>query len=240
MNKIFFNPVSELTYLSVDPPKSSKNYIPDWYKRMPAFQNSKPSFDISTGRTDRTLKMCMPFLDSLSSGYIQETWQDIRFFSEIDANENVKFSYNYPTKPDIVSVREPLKNKFPIPEDFYQFELSWHPVWIPQLPKGYSAIISHPMNREDLPFRTLTGIVDHDTFSQSQEGSNIPFLLKKDFSGIIKKGTPMYQIFPFKRDDWESIISPYSEKNQIKSVQKLRQHFWGGYKKHHWNKKNYL
>ena len=31
---------------------------------------------------------------------------------------------------------------------------------------------------------------------------HLPMWLKKDFIGIIKKGTPIAQIIPFKRDNW--------------------------------------
>jgi hypothetical protein len=236
---IKFNPVSEITRLSVPAPKPAREFMPEWYKSIPAFQDGKPSFNKSVGITDRTIKMCMPFADSLSIGYIQQSWQEINFvIEEVEPGVN-SFNYYYPTKPDIVGVREQGKNHYPIPQEFYQFELTWHPVWIPELPEGYSAIITHPFNRTDLPFYTLTGIVDADTYNQSEEGSNLPFLLKSGFTGIIPIGTPMYQIIPFKREDWTSESNEYNKEAQTNSVQKLRQNFWGGYKKNHWVKKNY-
>lgn len=238
MQIIKFNAVSKLTELSVKAPRPSREYLPDWYKDIPAFQNGKPSFD-SSGTTDRTIKMCMPFLDSLSMGYIQETWQEINISLNDNGNQQKAFAYQYPTKPDIMGVRNQGKHKLPIPSEYYQFELMWHPVWIPELPKGYSAIITHPLNRTDLPFYTLSGIIDCDTYNQSQEGSNLPFLLKNNFTGIIPIGTPMYQIIPFKRDEWRSESNEYNEDAQIHYVQKLRKHFWGGYKKNHWVKKRF-
>jgi len=238
-NIVKFNPVSELTRLSVPSPKPSREYMPEWYKSMPAFQAGKPSFNDKNGITDRTIKMCMPFADSLSMGYIQETWQEINFaFEEIEEGK-LSFNYYYPTKPDIMGIRNQGINHYPIPDEFYQFELTWHPVWIPQLPKGYSAIITHPFNRTDLPFYTLTGIIDCDTYNHSEEGSNLPFLLKNNFTGIIPIGTPMYQIIPFRRDSWKSESNEYNPELQIHSIQKLRKHFWGGYKKNNWIKKNY-
>jgi hypothetical protein len=107
------------------------------------------------------------------------------------------------------------------------------------LPKGYSALYVSPLNRHDLPFYTLSGIVDSDSHIQSEKDSNIPFLLKNNFSGIIKKGTPLYQIIPIKRDSWDSKFNEFNKEENIVETQKLRQHFWGAYKKIHWKKKEY-
>lgn len=239
MKNIRFNPVDQTTEYSVPSPKPSRDYLPDWYKKMPAFQTDKPEYSKENGIANRTMKLCMPFSDSLSLGYIQETWQDIHFEVEkIDDNTN-QFMYYAPTVPRIVDVRETVKYSIPISKEFYQFELVWHPPWYIELPKGYSAIITHPLNRMDLPFYTLTGVIDADTFTQAAENSNFPFLLKQGFTGTIPKGTPMFQIIPFKRDDWKSISNPHNKEEQIKQVQKLRQYFWSGYKKEHWKKKKY-
>ncbi len=239
MQDIKFNAVSKLTELSVKAPKPAKEYLPEWYKSIPSFHGGKPSVD-QYGSADRTIKMCMPFADSLNMGYIQETWQEINISLDEVSQGQKSFGYQYPTKPDIMGVRKQGKNHFPIPESFYQFELTWHPVWLPVLPKGYSALITHPVNRLDLPFYTLSGVIDSDTYNYSQEGSNLPFILKNNFTGVIPIGTPMYQIIPFKREDWKSSSNEYDENAQIHYVQKLRQHLWGGYKKLHWNKKRFI
>ena len=183
--------------------------------------------------------MCMPFADALTAGYMQETWQDINIDNIRLEDGRVEFVHFTPVKPDILSTRAQERHAMPIPEEYYPFELTWHPAWVPELPKGYSAIITQPFNRVDLPFYTLTGVIDSDTFTHSFEKSQLPFFLKKSFTGIIPIGTPMYQIIPIKREDWTSIKNSYNEDEQIRQVHKLRQHFWGGYKKHHWVKKNY-
>jgi hypothetical protein len=130
-------------------------------------------------------------------------------------------------------------NSFSIPNDYTDMEFVWHPGWIPELPKGYSALITHPINRVDLPFYTLSGVVEHDTYLQAMPGSNLPLLLKKDFSGIIPIGTPMYQIIPFKRDSWESSLNEYDKYAQGKITNPIESYPSGGYKKLHWIKKNF-
>jgi hypothetical protein len=239
MSIIKFNPTSKLADLTVPHPKPAREYVPQWYKSMPAFQTDPIGYSRDRGVTNRTQKMCMPFADALTAGYIQETWQDINIANiEVEKGKS-EFVHYTPVQPDILSTRSQEKYAMPIPEEYYPFELTWHPAWVPELPKGYSAIITQPFNRTDLPFYTLTGVVDADTFTQSFEKSQMPFFLKKSFTGIIPIGTPMYQIIPIKREDWTSIKNSYNEDSQITQVHKLRQHFWGGYKKHHWVKKNY-
>jgi len=238
VQKVKFNPVDKISELSVQPPKPARNYIPEWYKSIPAFRDGK----ISNGAKQKTIKLCAPFADSLNLGYIQETWQEINIYlTDISENEK-QIDYKYPIDPPIMSLRktwEDSENSFAIPPNYYPFEFSWHPAWIPELPEGYSALITHPLNRPDLPFYTMTGIVDSDSFGTSRPQSNLPFLLNKNFTGILPVGTPMYQIIPFKRDDWKSSTTEFNEERQFKDNQKIRRHLFQGYKKEHWHKKNF-
>lgn len=236
--KIEFNPVSKLSELTVPCPKPAKEYIPEWYKNIKAFHTEKPEFN-DLGRSNRTVKMCVPFYDSFSSGYIQESWQDISIELNAKDDGTYNLSYHYPTDPPIMSLRQ-NSSQINIDNSYYPLDLVWHPQWTPKLPKGYSALIISPLNRHDLPFYTLSGIVDFDSHFQSESGSNLPFLLKSNFTGIIKKGTPLYQIIPFKRERWNSIKNIFNEEENIKEVQKMRQYFWGAYKKIHWSKKEYF
>jgi hypothetical protein len=85
----------------------------------------------------------------------------------------------------------------------------------------------------------IQGIVDADGFTHSEEGSNLPFLLKEDFTGMIKKGTPMYQIIPFKRETWKSEAAKFNANQQLTVTQSVKQFMWGGYKNLVWNKKEF-
>jgi hypothetical protein len=229
--KIKFNPVCELSELTVPPPKPAKEYFPEWLKKMSAFHTKKPKFNEQTGKPNPTVRMCVPFTDTFSMGYIQETWTDIYIETE---NNTQKFYFS--AGPEIITVRGKLQ-QMQHSVEYNENHFLWHPPWAPELPPGYSCIVTHPFNRPELPFHTLTGIIDSDTFNIFQPQSNFPFLLNKNFSGMIKKGTPMYQIIPFKRDEWKSEIKNYNEKNQMLVGQKIFQYMFGGYKKLHWKKK---
>ena len=90
---IEFNPVSKLAELTVPPPKPAKEYLPDWYKNIKPFHTNPPEFN-DLGRANRTVKMCMPFADSMTSGYIQESWQDINIEVKLSKDGKTEFSEN--------------------------------------------------------------------------------------------------------------------------------------------------
>ena len=57
----------------------------------------------------------------------------------------------------------------------------------------------HPVNRDDLPFRLISGLVDADRFYDG--GINFPAIwLQPEFSGVLPKGTPVAQCFAVPRE----------------------------------------
>ena len=70
--------------------------------------------------------------------------------------------------------------------------------WTIELEPGQSLLCTHPFNREELPFRTLTGLVDADLYTDAF----IQFparWLDPAFSGVVPKGTPIAQCVPVAR-----------------------------------------
>jgi hypothetical protein len=229
--KIKFMPASEEAFNFTAPPKPAKLYIPEWYKSIKPLKENELKFNESTQISNLNVKNCVPYLDALSSGYIQELWTDIL----IEKN-NEEIVFRYATSPAPLSAREKISVK--IDQNFYPFEFVWQRHWGVSLPKGYSMLVTQPLGRVDLPFQTMSAIVDADTFKFSGVG-NIPFYIKKDFLGIIPAGTPMYQIIPFKRDNWESSIENYNGLETEKSERNIKRHFLNSYKKQFWQKKTY-
>lgn len=232
-NNIVFIPTTKEVQSMVDPPKPAKLCIPKWFKDIPAVNEKNVEISFN-GMPDTNLKNCMPFFDSLVSGYIQETWSDI--VVQKDKDGDITYNQSSSISPTIMNHRE--KTHMPIENNFYDFEFVWNQVWIPKLPDGYSYLFLNPLNRVDLPFYTSSAIVDADKVNYSTQGS-IPFYIKKDFIGIIPKGTPMYQMIPFKRESWAMSLEEYNEELTIKGVSKLRSKFVGYYKDNYWSKKEY-
>ena len=229
--KIEFIPASKEVELTVEKPEPSKKYIPEWYKKAKTFDQENLSFDEDYNIKNKGIKSCMPFFDALSAGYIQTTWTDI--YVEV---KNNKIMIATASGPEIVQTRESTNT--PIDSLFYPLEFLWKMPWLPKTPKGYSTLVCHPNNRLDLPFISLSGVLDSDKYYHTPFG-NFPFYVKNNFSGLIPVGTPMYQLIPIKRDSWQSIKNNFQEDSHTQRYSLMQRHFYGAYKKYFWEKKNY-
>lgn len=232
MAVIRFHPVSEEHSLVCPKPKPASAYRSEWFSKISPFYDNKNLYGENYG-ANLTLKHCVPFRDSMNAGYIQESWQDIHF----DVQEDGYTSYRFPTSPEIMSHRD--VSSLPMGEEYNPIEFVIRPPWSPELPKGWSVLITQPFNRPELPFFFPSGIIDADRFARMTDKTSIPFYLRKDAPALIKAGTPLYQIIPFKRENWVSEFMDYDQDSQSKLLHSVRKVFWGGYKEQFWQKKNY-
>lgn len=212
--------------LSVWPhPQPASRFIPEEYKKLKRFEND----DLHSP----TVKTCMPFLDSLTAGYIIPFDQDYVIdpveddFSITPANkEQNDFGFHG-------SVQLPKKWKGVMGKNAGKF----HNKWLIKTPPGYSCLFIKPMNRLESRFEIIAGIVDTDTYISL---INFPFILhQRDKQFIIKKGEPMVQVIPFKREEWKMWCGFYFEKLHNKTLNLLQSKWVDRYKKMFWNKKNF-
>ena len=206
--------------------------LPDWYKEIPRYFGEE-----SDGR-DRvgTLKNCVPFFDSMTSGYSFLTPCDIEFYQE-DGIPKVKVLDN--RFKDFVGSRGPM-SPFHNPSGYSDHHFHWYPGWAIKLPDGYSALYITPLNRFELPFMLASGIIDNDKMNLNGQ---MPFFLREGFSGIIKKGTPYVQIIPIKRESWASEVKLFTfeeviEQNKV-GEKKYREPKVNGYRDSEWERKSY-
>jgi hypothetical protein len=90
-----------------------------------------------------------------------------------------------------------------------RFLIKFHNLWTIEAPEGYSVLFTHPFNRFDLPFTTLTGWVDCDRYHDNW----IDFPAHwhdTNFSGVLPKGTPIAQCLPIKRENWTAHATPFT------------------------------
>jgi len=230
MKKISFYPFSEkTTFFSPEPVSASKS-IPDWYKKQPGTVDEE-NF-LKRGQSSSTIKRCMPIFDYITAGYIISLPCDI----SIDATNPEKIEWSVPQtlKPfgsDMISshAREQYDH-YPIDKNLYHKDLfRIMPFWSIKTPPGYSAIFTHPIHRDPVPFLAIGALVDTDDFIS--EG-HLSFLIKKDFVGVLKQGTPIMQVIPFKREEWEmEIINPEQSFLEIQEQRlNLRSTFVNGYR----------
>jgi hypothetical protein len=204
----------------------TRKNMPQWYKDADLWVGKQAGID------NHALKACAPFLDALTIGYTFVTTDDILVTTGINGEPVIRWRNG----TDLIGYRSSdHAETLPIPLGCNRLHFTWKPQAIVEIPKGYSAIFTHPFNRADLPFITLTGVVD----SATVPSGSIPFFLKEGFTGLIPQGTPYLQIIPFKREDWkaEKFEGLIAKAELI--TKKSRSLLKGWYKQNVWEKKNY-
>ena len=234
MKKIIFEPNNKVSEMLEVFPQSASKLLPNWYKKLAPFQGGKRKFSFpQSGATNATVKKCIPFLDAFSSGYMILLEQDVYVESTPDG-KNIRWQ---DTSKNLVGVHAHFQYEgFEVPNHFESLAFKWTNPWSISLPKGYSLLFSHPLNRLELPFYTLSGIVDSDNFKGVV---NFPFFIKKDFEGIIESGTPIAQVIPIKRENWKSSVIKMTDSGAAKHDYQSAISFSEFYKKNFWVKKDY-
>ncbi len=217
-------------------PKPAVKNVPEWYRTLSRFDMSNdditlmPRNNIGTDGAMVATKMCMPFFDALTGGYHYVLEDDL--YVELNENGMPTISWN----GDVMIVDKRQTVELPVPDGCHPIHYGWRMNWYYETPPGYSLLITHPMNRYDLPFYTMSGIVDSDIWGLPVFTA---FFLKKNFMGKIPKGTPLFHMLPIKRDDWEMMEIETDEeldRHEI-AAEKRRSRLYGYYKEFAWRKK---
>lgn len=210
-----------------------KNSIPDWYKEMSQYQNGDKTLRFLPQR-NLTIKHCLPFLDALTSGYQIPLHTDLLVKQFPDGPQ---LSWGESSRPPVGPRDSSLAPNFPMYNGFATNQhFVWHHTAVIKLPKGYSALYTHPLNRYDLPFLTLSAVVDNDW---AVGNGNVPFFISDTFEGVIPKGTPIIQVIPFKRESWYSKEEPSLLEENATHLFNSISTLSGWYKKTFWNKKTF-
>lgn len=205
------------------PPK--KSAIPEWWRQ------GETTIEVE-GTTLPGMKTCVPFMEIMSIGYCLVTPFDIYVTKDEEGKLHIQWN-GTDAFQRFVDERPPsLGSTLPRPAGHHPNGFVWSSVWGWKTPKGYGSIVTHPFNRHDLPFTTLSGFIDSDGFHAN---GNIPFFIKEDFTGMIPAGTPFAQIVPVKRGKWamyadDSTIGHIREQGSIVRVDET------SYKKKFWKK----
>jgi len=226
-----------------DYPTPIKLNIPEWYKKLDHFVNRQ------------TIKGCMPFLDTLTSGYLLKMTQDFYIKHNVDNidEDGRKFKDSFQTfglhsfSQLLISKNINLNSSIDI-HNMSQLEgspfieknknLPFYKIlnpWKIKTPKGYSCLFVSPLNNSDDRFSIISGIVDTDTFPNE---INFPIVLNGDkypvLETTIKKGTHYVQIIPFKRDNWKMTLKARKQKEikisrlfyELRLLNKYKDKFW--------------
>jgi len=188
------------------PPVPAPLGIPTWFKTMP-----QHAFSAIASAEDDTVKRCPPFIDAMTQGFLIPLICDLKV-------ENGEFTWDNDLPPggDLGFARSPIgfhdaSQVAGTPLfDPDRFLIKFHNLWTIEAPEGYSLMFTHPVNRFDLPFTTLTGLVDCDRYFDSW----IHFPAHwhdAGFSGVLPKGTPVAQCIPIKRETWTARTTAFTD-----------------------------
>ncbi|SDZ81970.1 hypothetical protein [Rubrimonas cliftonensis] len=179
-------------HVGLPEPTPAASGLPDWLRAMPS---TAPS--AAAGAEVRTLKHCPPLIDAMGAGVLAPLAADVevaggvlRWTSDIAPLDGVSPS------PIGVHVPEQAAGGPLDPGD--GFIVKFMNFWAIEAPPGWSVLATHPANRLDLPFRTLTGLVDCDRFALGLV--HFPALwIDPGFEGVLRRGTPVAQLLAVPR-----------------------------------------
>jgi hypothetical protein len=184
-------------------PVAARAALPEWLRAMPAL-----AFSELHGQDIRTVKQCPPFVDAMAHGFLITLPCDIKV-------RDGRFSWDWDLPPLSVDAhpRSPLSFHVPAQvtgtpfHDASRAVIKFNSFWTIELESGYSLFATHPINRADLPFRLLTGMVDSDRFSDV--GILFPAVWTDPrYEGVLPAGTPVAQCFPIAREALELAFEP--------------------------------
>jgi hypothetical protein len=170
-------------------PTPSKMAMPEWIKKL------QPYYEWG-GREQQTAKRCLPLIDAVMLGYTIYTTADIRV-TQTNGDPYFEWSHGLGIKFHAGEQTEThAKTKFQTPK--------WMSPWAIKTPRGYSTLFTSPLNHDNLPFEPFSAVVETDSYIAQV---HIPFLLSDSkFDGVVEAGTPIAQVFPFAREDWNMRI----------------------------------
>ena len=254
----FICPKELLDFKEIYPVPISHN-MPEWYKKLDMYA-SKSKF--ITPNNNKTIKACMPFLDTLTSGYALKLCGDMKLIHNmIDPNKLPKARDSFQVSA-FSRMGDFLRNK-----DGHDInvntQLESHPTsqvkgnpaieknknqpfhkilnpFIIKTTPGYSTLFVPPLNNRDDRFEIISGIVDTDTFELP---INFPFIVNGDkyeeLDTTLKTGLIYAQAIPFKRDSWKMQVVERNVLQTTRSKLKFYSVFEKFYKKIWWHKKSF-
>ena len=183
--------------------------LPEWFKKL-----SHTAFNPALDGMGLTVKKCPPFIDAMTYGFMLPLVADLKV-------ENGEFTWerdvplgdaSNPSRSPI-AFHDPSQVKETPFFDEDRFIIKFNNFWSIQTPPGYSLLITHPVNRADLPFQTITGLVDCDTYHNL---ISLPVRwIDEGFNGVLPKGTPVAQCMPVRREQWALKTETMSKEDEL-------------------------
>jgi hypothetical protein len=232
---------SKTGFLTQKKPYAASSAIPEWWRKETPYEITPENPDgkrflLRSRNANATFKKCTPMLDAIVSGYLIDLWADIQVTQTVEPPNIPMITWR--THQNVFELHGLAATRVPAPPGYDQHVFKYLNTWIPQTPPGYSVMVTAPFGHRDLPFHAIPAIIDSD---KSTLETIFPMWIKTGFEGIVEQGTPLVQITPFKRDNWQSEFDYYEDGEYYGVVEErnFNTTIVNHYVKKHWSKKTY-
>tara|TARA_R110000744_G_scaffold346606_1_gene452149 strand:+ start:449 stop:1207 length:759 start_codon:yes stop_codon:yes gene_type:complete len=245
--KFLYPKKTEKILKEVFPIKTVQN-TPEWYKKLEHTMKN------------RTIKGCIPVLDTLTAGYILKMPQDMYVKHNVTQGSKKdsfsRFAYAGGNSQHVEELALNINMGIPAVHDIKQLggkdggcplvaknkNIAFYKIINPfkiKTPPGYSCLFVPPLNNGDDRFEIISGIVDTDIFPTY---INFPIILNGDkypvLETTIERGTPYVQVIPFKRDAWKMEMTE-DDSRRAELDMSIMGRFIHNYKTLFWSKKSW-
>lgn len=253
MQEIKFTARNKVAQEYMLPPIPAAKYVPDWWLEAPAFiekegisTSRQRTFPKGSSQPNHSFKKCTPMLDALQTGYILRLWTDVWVNDSPNSEFGKEVLWKVQRESPVSELAEdvgvfqkhgPSSEIVEKPIEMANGVWKYTPLLYIETPPGYSTMFTQPLGYRNLPFQAIPGVVDTDT-----PGIELvaPMWIQKDFTGVIERGTPILQVFPFKRDDWKMSYDYLEDgRYQINEDVRYNLNIVNNYIKRQWKKKSY-
>lgn len=243
MTKIYFQKLHPELCDFIKKPTPSIFETPTWWKDASKYTEDAKNYFPT--RHNSTARSCPAINDAFNFGYTLFFPIDVY----IDSTNKNQIEWEIPIEVKKMEVFQDIPDTFisfmageksdvyKRGDEFHRVVGKINPLWAIKTQSGYSVWITHPIGRTDLPFKMIDAVMDTDKFPAVFPYS---FFIKNNFKGVIKAGTPLMQVIPFKRENFVSEIIEKDDKEINKSLTALDSIFTNAYKKIFWVRKKFL
>jgi hypothetical protein len=179
------------------PPIPALQHLPEWFKNI---DRKRPEVDLRVEKENRgTIRHCPALPEFFSMGYILPLWTDVILDSDKE-----KWTYKIPNTEFKFTNHGNQQFKDFIPEHAKDFSFILKPScpWYIKTPPGWSVLQLPVIYDYNPDFEVLPGIIRSDIHYQI----NQQMIIKKYGKIELKRGTPLAQYIPIKRDFLEHEI----------------------------------
>lgn len=217
-------------------PIPASQVIPDYWRNATPYMVSEDNPDgkkliLRNRNSNASFKKCTPMLDAMTSGYMFTLWADV-MVTQVNGFPSISWR----VEKDVFQLHGGAVG-IDFPDGYHKVAFKYLNHWHPRTPDGYSILVTPPLGHRNLPFMPISAVIDTD---RTPHELVPPGFIKEGFEGIIEKGTPMFQVTPFKRESWVSEFDNYKE-NEFNAImdRDVSATLVNNYVKNFWQKKSY-